>query len=56
MSKFEDDEVLQYLSKLKPREEDKRAFWMVVCVAALALAIPGYQCLTSPARTGVHRH
>src|SRR5258705_13071223 len=45
MTKFEDDEVLRHLTNVKPRKEDKGAFWMGVAFVALALCIPAYQAL-----------
>lgn len=45
MTKPEEDEVLQYFSSIKPRREDKGAFWMGVGLVLLALCIPANQSL-----------
>lgn len=43
MPNSEEDEVLKYLSNVKPKKEDKGAFWMGVCFVLLAFCIPAYQ-------------
>lgn len=39
------DDVLKQLSEVKPRKEDKGAFWMGVAFVVLAFCFPAYQSL-----------
>ncbi|MGJ4954949.1 hypothetical protein ACQR1H_04860 [Bradyrhizobium sp. HKCCYLRH2015] len=45
MATPEEDEVLRYFDNIKPRKEDKGAFWIGVGFLLLALCVPAYQAL-----------
>lgn len=43
MANSDEDEVLKYFANIRPRKEDKGAFWMGVIFVLAASAFPGYQ-------------